>query len=71
MRTLLDSVRSFSVLTKDLLNMQRSMQTLFTPRVEKGVSTAADPNLAKTMFQVSEFLPILEKLSMHRTMLGS
>ena len=62
---------SFSVLTKDLLNMQRSMQTLFTPRVEEGGPTTANPDLAKTTFQVSELLRILEKLSMHRTMLGS
>ena len=65
---------SFRVLVKDLLSKQRSMQTLFTPHVresgeESGLMTPADPELAKTTFQVSALLKILEDLSMHRYMM--
>ena len=50
------------------------MQTLFTPHVresgeESGLMTPADPELAKTTFQVSALLKILEDLSMHRYMM--
>ena len=66
--TVLDT---FFVETKSLLHMQRSMQTTFTPTIHQNgnADTDSDPDLAKTTFQVTALLSVLEDMSMRRVFL--